>query len=120
MLGERQFVVRSPDIDIIEPDEWDLDVRLGELGTVSCGCGEHDLIDLVPTGAEGGTCNTQNNTCPGTCAGHGTCPHTQCGTCGGTCRATCGGTCRTCEDFTCGGTCANTHCFTCRGGCQEP
>ncbi|SNS15027.1 hypothetical protein SAMN04488107_1618 [Geodermatophilus saharensis] len=145
-------------------DEFDLDLRLGELagrpghpmqpfgGAPLFGApledAQTDGAGCLPTGGkgEGGTCGTQNNTCPGTCAGRNTCPATACNTCAATCAGhntcpatqcgqTCGNTCprtdcntcprtdcgQTCGDFTnCGGTCANTHCFTCRSGCQEP
>jgi hypothetical protein len=104
-------------LDLAEPDEWDLDVRLGELGTVLCGCGDHELFQFVPTGG-GATCNTQNDTCPATCKGATCTP-----TCTPTCHATCPDTCRqTCDhcgptDFP---TCNNTHCNTCRSGCRIP
>jgi hypothetical protein len=116
----------DPDVD-----EFDLDLRLGELSTWGTVPATWNPLDAqtdpggcVPTarqGAEGGTCNTEEQTCVGTCAGRDTCPRTGCGdTCGNTCPDTCPDTCRrTCED-----TCApcptelGTHCNTCRPGCQ--
>ena len=102
-------------------DEFDLDLRLGELAAWHP---RHPMADAqtdgagcLPTdGRGGGTCNTQDNTCPGTCAGHDTCPHTACDTC----QATCAGhhTCdATCNHTDCGATCNHTDCGpTCLGG----
>ncbi|NYH85415.1 hypothetical protein SAMN05421678_12926 [Actinopolymorpha cephalotaxi] len=127
-------------LDPPEVDEFDIDVRFGEVtgGRVLPGPflpldAQTDGAGCLPTGGKGagGTCNTADNTCQGTCAGLNTCPQTQCGntcavTCGNTCAATCRDTCvntcaDTCED-TCGvcATFAQTHCFTCRSGCREP
>jgi hypothetical protein len=129
-----------------EVDDFDLDLRLGELDAWYGGQPGIPLYDAqsdgncLPTGGQGagGTCNTQNNTCPATCAGLGTCPHTQCGptcqaTCAGlntcprtqcrTCAATCGdkATCPRTDCGACGPTFAQTHCPSCRGPvCHEP
>ncbi len=110
-VGEPAYVA------LADPDEWDLDVRLGELGTVLCGCGDHNLADFAPTRG-GGTCDTSNDTCPNTCAGP-TCADTCAATCPDTCGATCPDTCQACgpTDF---GSCNSTHCFTCLSGCQTP
>jgi hypothetical protein len=110
-------------------DEFDLDLRLGELAAWHPGHPTHLLVggllvdaqsdgNCLPTGGQGagGTCNTQNNTCPGTCAGLNTCPNTDCNTCphtecGNTCpRTDCG---NTCADTACGQTCAASHCPSC-------
>lgn len=142
MIGEA--ALRAPEVD-----EFDLDVRVGDLvgwtdPLWSPLDAQTDPAGCQPTGgagAEGGTCNTNDNTCAGTCAGRNTCPNTQCGntcantcpntcpntcantcanTCPNTCAATCGATCGfTCDnEFTCGGTQCNTHCFSCR--CERP
>jgi hypothetical protein len=115
-------------------DEFDLDLRLGELSTWGTTPATWNPLDAqtdgagcLPTGgkgAEGGTCDTDDATCADTCAGRDTCPATQCGhTCADTCPRTCGETCpRTCDCETqdpCP-TELGTHCFTCRPGCQEP
>jgi hypothetical protein len=105
---------------LIEPDEFDLDVRWGELDRAVADFG------YLPTAREqpGETCDTHAATCPATC--HGTCPATCPATCAATCHNTCHDTCAatchaTCADFdTCGATCAGTHCFTCRSGCRTP
>jgi len=90
-----------------EADEFDLDLRLGELsahgGLSWLGtpfAAQTDPQCNVPTGGQGAgtTCDTHDNTCPPTCAGLNTCPNTQCQTCQ---------TCQTCD------TCPNTHCDTC-------
>lgn len=101
-------------------DEFDLDIRWGELDS----CGGWQLY--LPTAGEvpGETCDTHAGTCPATCQGtcaatcHATCQNT----CQNTCHATCADTCHaTCADIdSCGATCAGTHCFTCRSGCQPP
>jgi hypothetical protein len=102
------------------PDEFDLDIRWGELGEAG------SWNAYLPTARDvpGETCDTHAATCPDTC--HGTCPET----CPATCRATCANTCHdTCHETchatcgaadTCGATCAGTHCFTCRSGCETP
>jgi hypothetical protein len=113
-------------------DEFDLDLRLGELSTWGAAPATWNPLDAqtdgggcVPTGGKGaeGTCDTNAATCAGTCAGRDTCPATQCGdTCADTCPRTCADTCpRTCVE-TCRAcpTEAQTHCFTCRPGCQLP
>jgi hypothetical protein len=101
---------------LTEPDEFDLDVRWGELDRGAADFG------YLPTAREqpGETCDTHAATCPATC--HGTCPPTCAATCAATCHSTCAETCRaTCAEFdTCGPTCAGTHCFTCRSGCRTP
>jgi|HubBroStandDraft_2_1064218.scaffolds.fasta_scaffold883466_2 hypothetical protein len=101
---------------LTEPDEFDLDVRWGELDRGAADFG------YLPTAREqpGETCDTHAATCPATC--HGTCPATCAATCAATCHSTCAETCRaTCAEFdTCGPTCAGTHCFTCRSGCRTP
>ena len=129
-------VLDPPPVAPAEPDldEFDLDLRLGELtvwGTAPSTWNpldaQTDPAGCVPTGgkgAEGGTCDTDDPTCPGTCAGRDTCPATQCGatcahTCGDTCPHTCADTCAhtcDCTDFC--GTEFNTHCNTCR--CNHP
>jgi hypothetical protein len=119
------------DLLATEPDEFDLDVRLGEL---HAGGWEAHL----PTAREvpGETCDTHAATCPNTCPNtcratcQGTCPNTCRATCPNTCHATCQATCQatchntcghTCNDLlSCGGTCAGTHCFTCQSNCHEP
>jgi hypothetical protein len=78
-----------------EVDEFDLDIRVGELAGLMASSwrpmnAQTDPVGCLPTagvGAEGGTCNTENNTCA-TCAGQNTCA-----TCVATClgRNTCGG-----------------------------
>ena len=84
-LGAPVLVVPlEPDLD-----EFDLDLRLGELSTWGTAPGTWNPLDAqtdparcVPTGgegAEGGTCDTDDATCAGTCAGRGTCPVTECG-----------------------------------------
>ena len=126
-----------------EVDDFDLDLRLGELDSWYTGIPLHDAQsdgNCLPTGGQGfgGTCNTDNNTCSPTCAGLNTCPHTNCGqtcqaTCAGqntcphtqcaTCRATCGNkaTCPRTDCGNCGATFANTHCHSCAGPiCPEP
>jgi hypothetical protein len=92
-------------------DEFDLDIRWGELGR------EGLWSAYLPTAREvpGETCDTHAATCPDTC--HGTCPDTCHGTCHATCQKTCG---PTCDSATCAGTCVNTHCFTCESGCRTP
>ena len=114
-------------------DEFDLDIRWGELGQAD------SWVSYLPTAGEkpgGETCDTHGATCPATCQPtcpatcqptcpatcHATCPATCHATCPATCHATCRDTCaRTCADFdSCGGTCAQTHCFTCRSGCEPP
>ena len=127
-LGAPVLVVPlEPDLD-----EFDLDLRLGELSTWGTAPGTWNPLDAqtdpagcVPTGgegAEGGTCDTDDATCAGTCAGRGTCPVTECGhTCADTCPRTCADTCpNTCDCETqhpCP-TELETHCPTCR--CPEP
>jgi hypothetical protein len=110
--GTWSSAVPSPAIsELLEepPDEFDLDIRWGELGPAAC------WDAYLPTAREapGETCDSNAATCPDTC--HATCPDT--------CRATCQDTCaRTCDEIgSCGaGTCAGTHCFTCRSGCERP
>ncbi|GAA5012491.1 hypothetical protein GCM10023317_49950 [Actinopolymorpha pittospori] len=125
-----------------EVDEFDIDVRFGEItGGYAAPSprlpqdAQTDGDGCLPTGGKGagGTCNTADNTCQGTCAGLNTCPQTQCGnTCAATCAATCPNTCHATCANTCGNTCqatcantcedtcgvcpteAQTHCFTCR------
>jgi hypothetical protein len=101
--------------DVTEPDEFDLDLRVGELAAWWSGTGGL-LVDAqtdgvcVPTGGRGAgtTCDTLNDTCGNTCAGRDTCPHTQCGA---TCPQTgCGPTCNTCPRTACGNTCPVTDC----------
>jgi hypothetical protein len=95
------------------PDEFDLDIRWGELGQAG------SWADYLPTAGENPhqeTCDTHAATCSATC--QPTCPATCPETCHVTCRDTCGATCA--EVNSCGGTCANTHCFTCRSGCETP
>jgi hypothetical protein len=121
-VGNVLLPVAIPDVD-----EFDLDLRLGELSDVRYGAiammprdAQTDLQGCMPTGGGGAgtTCNTNDNTCPATCAGLNTCPNT----CQNTCQDTCP---NTCED-TCGDTCVDcatevgTHCFTCRSGCHIP
>jgi hypothetical protein len=133
----------EPDVDTgldAGPDEFDLDLRLGELAAWHPGHPTHllggaPLVDAqsdgncLPTGGRGWgpTCNTQNNTCPQTCAGRDTCPNTACNTC----QATCAGhqTCPQTNCATCANTCGNTCAFTCGrcntnscqgGNCQPP
>jgi hypothetical protein len=106
------------------PDEFDLDIRWGELDRT----GSWDAYLPTAREAPGETCDTHAATCPNTC--HATCPNTCQGTCPATCQATCPNTChatcqgtcaRTCNEFdSCGGTCAQTHCFTCRADCGRP
>jgi len=111
-------------------DEFDLDLRLGELsargGLSWLGtpfAAQTDPQCQVPTGGQGAgtTCNTQDNTCPATCAGLDTCPHTQCQTCQtcathcDTCPATQCATCHTCDCQT-----ANAHVNTCQDNCHTP
>jgi hypothetical protein len=120
----------------VEPDldEFDLDLRLGELSVWGTAPSTWNPLDAqtdpagcVPTGgkgAEGGTCDTGDATCAGTCGGRNTCPATECGnTCADTCPRTCGGTCpNTCDCETrhpCP-TELGTHCFTCRSDCEIP
>lgn len=89
-----------------EVDEFDLDLRVGELsaqgGLSWLGtpfAAQTDPPCPLPTGGQGAgtTCNTHDNTCPGTCAGLNTCPNTcpqtNCATCQ-TCATDCG-TCAT-------------------------
>jgi hypothetical protein len=128
--------------EVADVDEFDIDLRLGELG--SGGAHRPHLFPVgaqtdpqacLPTGGPGagGTCNTQDQTCQGTCAGLNSCPQTHCGatcpnTCVQTCPATCVNTCReTCRQTclaTCGATCnctnLGTHCNTCGHNCQPP
>jgi hypothetical protein len=111
-------------LDLLD-DEFDLDVRLGELtyGTRFIPFdAQTDPVGLPTAGLGAGeTCNTQNNTCPITCAGHNTCPETQCATCPETCPETCPDTCvvscfGTCDN-TCPETCPDTCIDTCPGSC---
>jgi hypothetical protein len=107
-------------------DEFDLDLRLGELSTWGTAPATWNPLDAqtdgagcLPTrgeGAEGGTCDTHEATCPGTCGGHHTCPATQCGH---TCAETCPGTCDCQTRHPCP-TELGTHCNTCGPGCHEP
>jgi hypothetical protein len=108
------------------PDEFDLDIRWGELDHAGSWTSYLPTAREFPPGET--TCDTNAATCPDTC--HATCPATCAATCPDTCHATCQDTChRTCPDTcgrtcaeidSCGGTCAQTHCFTCRGGCVPP
>jgi hypothetical protein len=77
-------------------DEFDLDLRLGELGrwwgtagVLDPRAAKTDPDDCVPTGGAGaeggGTCDT-DDTCPGTCQGRDTCR---------TCDTLCGTQCNT-------------------------
>lgn len=141
--SERAVLPRAPDIAEIlstiecpDVDEFDLDLRVGELrGSAGAHAGvgaqaaQTDAAGCVPTGGEG-TCDTGDPTCPNTCD-NPTCPNTCPNTCRPTCPNTCPNTCRptcrnTCDGFTCdgevtcAGTCNNTHCFTCRPGCERP
>lgn len=83
-------------IDPPEVDEFDLDLRLGELNGWWLGmplAAQTDAPCPLPTGGRGagGTCDTHDNTCPETCADLASCPHTDCGA---TCpRTECGHTC---------------------------
>ena len=97
-------------------DEFDLDIRWGELGPHGGWQGYLPTAGEVP----GETCDTHAGTCAATC--QATCAATCHATCPATCHATCAATCHaTCEEFdSCGATCAQTHCFTCRSGCQTP
>jgi hypothetical protein len=112
-----------------EIDEFDLDVRLGELnahgGLSWLGipfAAQTDPQCVLPTGGQGAgtTCNTQDNTCPATCAELNTCPNTcpqtHCQTC-----QTCPTQCNTCPQTDCQ-TCDchtnNQHVNTCRPPCE--
>jgi hypothetical protein len=88
------------------PDEFDLDLRCGELDQAGSWFGYLPTAGEVP----GETCDTHAATCSATCQA----------TCVATCRATCQNTCHTCEFDTCGATCANTHCPTCSPNCHTP
>jgi hypothetical protein len=102
-------------LDAPEVDEFDLDLRLGELTTrghlhwlgTPLGAQTDPQCEL-PTGGKGAgtTCNTNDPTCHATCDGLGTCPQTQCGnTCANTCH-----TCATeCGQHTCACTDAGCH-----------
>jgi hypothetical protein len=94
------------------PDEFDLDIRWGELDQAGA------WVSYLPTANEvpGETCDTHAATCPATC--QATCPDTCRATCQFTCPDTCGGTCA--GDDTCLATCANTRCFTCPQNCVPP
>lgn len=123
----------ADDVLLADPldDEFDLDLRLGELTSRRYRSPFDAQTDpgCLPTGGRGAgtTCNTEDDTCAGTCDGLDTCPHTQCGgTCAPTCPPTCGPTCgeaHTCADtcpFTgCGDTCGHT-CATCEDSCTPP
>jgi hypothetical protein len=127
--GSSGRLADSDALAVADIDVFDLDLRLGELEVwhgvapaLDPQDAQSDPAGCIPTGgagAEGGTCDTQNDTCPGTCQGHNTCgntcpdtcPHTCPDTCRDTCGETCAGdTCDTCD--TCGTIC-NTHCNTC-------
>ena len=117
--GARVRAMPAPDLDDVPPDpfdEFDLDVRWGELDQAGT------LTGYLPTVGEqpGETCDTHAATCPATC--HATCPATCQATCPATCHATCADTCHaTCAEFdSCGGTCAGTHCPTCQPNCHRP
>ncbi len=110
-----------------EVDEFDLDLRLGELsahgGLSWLGvpfAAQTDPQCALPTGGQGAgtTCDTHDNTCPPTCAGLDTCPNTQCQTCHTQCD-----TCPPTHCDTCGGTCvcdtANKHVPTCQDNCHR-
>jgi hypothetical protein len=106
-------------LDLPDVDEFDLDLRLGEHGRwlgMPLGA-QSDVQGCLPTGGGGAgtTCDTNNPTCPGTCAGLATCPNTQCNTCGATvCVNTCPNTqCNTCGATVCAATCPRTECNTC-------
>ena len=122
--GTWSSAVPSPAISELleEPlDEFDLDIRWGELGPA----GSWDAYLPTAREAPGETCDSNAATCPNTCHATcpATCPNTCHATCPDTCRATCPDTCaRTCDEIgSCGaGTCAGTHCFTCRSGCERP
>jgi hypothetical protein len=96
------------------PDEFDLDIRWGELDQAGT------WVSYLPTAREvpGETCDTHAATCPNTC--QATCQATCHATCPATCHATCEDTCHTCEFDTCGATCAGTHCPTCSPNCHTP
>ena len=67
-------------------DEFDLDIRWGELDQASTWTGYLPTLGEQP----GETCNTHGETCGDTCG-------------------------RTCDDIvSCPATCAQTHCHTCR------
>lgn len=113
-----------------EVDDFDLDLRLGELsahGGLSWldvpFAAQTDPQCVLPTGGQGAgtTCNTQDNTCPATCAGLDTCPNTQCQTCQ-TCHG-CPTQVNTCPHTDCD-TCvecdtANQHVNTCQDNCHR-
>lgn len=130
----RRSLVATPSlalVDLPEVDEFDLDLRLGELARppgvtwlATPFDAQTDNPCPMPTGGRGAgtTCDTHDNTCAGTCDGLNTCPNTHCGnTCAATCPATQCNTCHTCD------TCPATHCDcdtfnahvnTCRSPCQ--
>ncbi len=138
-MGEETGPGRAPvsawSLAVIDPpevDEFDLDLRLGELadhtrvhwlGTPLAA--QTDPQCELPTGGKGAgtTCDTNDNTCGATCAGLDTCPHTQCGnTCPPTQCNTCPPTCQTCntecDQATCDCHTNNPHVNTCHHPCQ--
>jgi hypothetical protein len=125
--ARRDVTIQPPEVD-----EFDLDLRLGELsaygGLSWLGmpfAAQTDAPCDRPTGGRGAgtTCNTGDNTCPATCAGLDTCPNTQCQTCQtcATCQ-TCRTRCDTCPWTRCDNVCEtfNPHVHTCRDPCHEP
>ena len=135
--GPRVATALLAPIDPPEVDEFDLDLRLGELSGWWLGmplAAQTDAPCPLPTGGRGagGTCDTHDNTCAGTCACLASCPHTDCGAtcphtdCGATCQHTdCGATCPQtdcgCHTDFCTDVCPTQHAFAgIHAACQKP